>query len=163
VNLYHGSSAHLRGVDIVEVAGLPAIGDIRTHRTGAALTYTRRSALFSMVGIAGQDDLDNPDLANEPPSETNRQKIVLPPTQAPAASRDHDPEGEELTDGGGRQAGRGSLRRKNGPSSRSIAGGPATEEPASAPSDPSPPRPHMASTVPVKRPRGRPRKVKAHL
>jgi ERF superfamily len=29
---------------------------------GAALTYTRRYALFSLVGIAGEDDLDAPDL-----------------------------------------------------------------------------------------------------
>jgi ERF superfamily len=32
------------------------------HRMGAALTYARRYALFAMVGIAGDDDLDPPDL-----------------------------------------------------------------------------------------------------
>ena len=32
------------------------------HRTGAALTYARRYALFTLVGIAGEDDLDAPDL-----------------------------------------------------------------------------------------------------
>ncbi|MGO9770502.1 MAG: ERF family protein [Roseiarcus sp.] len=32
------------------------------HRMGAALTYARRYALFTMVGIAGEDDLDAPDL-----------------------------------------------------------------------------------------------------
>ena len=32
------------------------------HRVGAALTYARRYALFTMVGIAGEDDLDAPDL-----------------------------------------------------------------------------------------------------
>src|SRR6516225_8954320 len=32
------------------------------HRTGAALTYARRYALFALVGIAGEDDLDAPDL-----------------------------------------------------------------------------------------------------
>jgi ERF superfamily protein len=32
------------------------------HRMGAALTYARRYALFSLVGIAGEDDLDAPDL-----------------------------------------------------------------------------------------------------
>jgi hypothetical protein len=32
------------------------------HRLGAALTYARRYALFTMVGIAGEDDLDAPDL-----------------------------------------------------------------------------------------------------
>src|SRR5271169_2918793 len=33
------------------------------HRLGAALTYARRYALFALVGIAGEDDLDAPDLS----------------------------------------------------------------------------------------------------
>jgi hypothetical protein len=32
------------------------------HRMGAALTYARRYALFTLVGSAGEDDLDAPDL-----------------------------------------------------------------------------------------------------
>jgi ERF superfamily len=32
------------------------------HRLGAALTYARRYALFTLVGIAGEDDVDAPDL-----------------------------------------------------------------------------------------------------
>src|SRR6516164_3599731 len=32
------------------------------HRLGAALTYARRYSLFTLVGIAGEDDLDAPDL-----------------------------------------------------------------------------------------------------
>jgi hypothetical protein len=32
------------------------------HRMGAALTYARRYALFTLVGIAGEDDLDAPDV-----------------------------------------------------------------------------------------------------
>jgi ERF superfamily len=36
----------------------------RPHRMGAALTYARRYALFTLVGIAGEDDLDAPDLIN---------------------------------------------------------------------------------------------------
>jgi hypothetical protein len=32
------------------------------HRMGAALTYARRYALFTLVGIAGEDDIDAPDL-----------------------------------------------------------------------------------------------------
>ncbi len=35
------------------------------HRMGAALTYARRYALFALVGIAGEDDLDAPDLLVE--------------------------------------------------------------------------------------------------
>ena len=43
------------------------------HRMGAALTYARRYALFALVGIAGEDDLDAPDLspAVVPPSSKN--------------------------------------------------------------------------------------------
>ena len=33
------------------------------HKMGAALTYARRYALFTLVGIAGEDDLDAPDLS----------------------------------------------------------------------------------------------------
>ena len=36
------------------------------RRMGAALTYARRYALFTLVGIAGEDDLDAPDLAGQP-------------------------------------------------------------------------------------------------
>ena len=40
-----------------------ALSEVGTpHRVGAALTYARRYALFTMVGIAGEDDLDAPDL-----------------------------------------------------------------------------------------------------
>jgi hypothetical protein len=37
------------------------------RRMGAALTYARRYALFTMVGIAGEDDLDAPEIANDQP------------------------------------------------------------------------------------------------
>src|ERR1035441_10463964 len=48
------------------------------HRMGAALTYARRYALFALVGIAGEDDLDAPDLVVDPspgvqPPEPSRQ------------------------------------------------------------------------------------------
>jgi hypothetical protein len=39
------------------------------HQMGSALTYARRYALFTLVGIAGEDDLDAPDLAG-PRSQT---------------------------------------------------------------------------------------------
>jgi hypothetical protein len=35
------------------------------RRMGAALTYARRYALFTLVGIAGEDDLDAPDLGGQ--------------------------------------------------------------------------------------------------
>jgi hypothetical protein len=44
------------------------------HRMGAALTYARRYALFTLVGIAGEDDLDAPDLPG--PAATAVKKSV---------------------------------------------------------------------------------------
>src|SRR4026209_677589 len=38
------------------------------QRMCAALTYARRYALFTLVGIAGEDDLDAPDLCDSPRS-----------------------------------------------------------------------------------------------
>jgi hypothetical protein len=38
------------------------------RRMGAALTYARRYALFTLVGIAGEDDHDAPDLTTDPPT-----------------------------------------------------------------------------------------------
>src|SRR6266481_973544 len=39
------------------------IGDASApQRMGSALTYARRYALFTLVGIAGEDDMDAPDL-----------------------------------------------------------------------------------------------------
>jgi hypothetical protein len=44
-------------------------------RMGAALTYARRYALFTLAGIAGEDDLDAPDLnAPEPAPEVRNTK-----------------------------------------------------------------------------------------
>ena len=40
------------------------------RRMGAALTYARRYALFTLVGIAGEDDLDAPDLGAGGNSDT---------------------------------------------------------------------------------------------
>src|SRR5712691_2410099 len=40
------------------------------QRMGAALTYARRYALFTLVGIAGEDDLDAPDLCTPAPTKT---------------------------------------------------------------------------------------------
>src|SRR3974377_272167 len=61
------------------------------HRMGAALTYARRYALYTLVGIAGEDDLDAPDLiapttpsphAEEPPVRKTRGR----PNSGPAHS-----------------------------------------------------------------------------
>src|SRR5262249_17229762 len=44
------------------------------RRMGAALTYARRYALFTLVGIAGEDDLDAPDLTG--PSTETAKKVT---------------------------------------------------------------------------------------
>jgi hypothetical protein len=40
----------------------PITATAAPQRMGAALTYARRYALFALIGIAGEDDLDAPDL-----------------------------------------------------------------------------------------------------
>ena len=68
------------------------------HRIGAALTYARRYALFTLVGIAGEDDLDASDLVAPttpaPKTETGRTKGRLNggpnyPSQGPSGSGQH--------------------------------------------------------------------------
>src|SRR5215468_1809832 len=46
----------------------PVAETANPQRMGAALTYARRYALFTLVGIAGEDDLDAPDLCEASPS-----------------------------------------------------------------------------------------------
>ena len=53
------------------------------HRMGAALTYARRYALFALVGIAGEDDLDAPDTVVGPPSAGEPRSTPSPRTKAP--------------------------------------------------------------------------------
>jgi ERF superfamily len=55
--------AHASGEWIASDWPVCGIGETSApHRMGAALTYARRYALFTLVGIAGEDDLDAPDL-----------------------------------------------------------------------------------------------------
>ena len=67
------------------------------RRMGAALTYARRYALFTLVGIAGEDDLDPPDLttptsqAIEPPSPTGQGKGHLNGGTRPSRGRKRYP------------------------------------------------------------------------
>ncbi len=64
--------AHASGEWIASDWPVCAISETATpRRMGAALTYARRYALFTLVGIAGEDDLDAPDLAA--PTQTRRQ------------------------------------------------------------------------------------------
>jgi hypothetical protein len=55
--------AHSSGEWIASYWPVSSVAEIANpHRMGAALTYARRYALFTLVGIAGEDDLDAPDL-----------------------------------------------------------------------------------------------------
>ena len=53
----------------------PADGQL-LERMGAALTYVRRYALFTMVRIAGEDGLDAPESINDEPSRGNTYKLL---------------------------------------------------------------------------------------
>jgi hypothetical protein len=66
---------------------------------GAALTYARRYALFTLVGIAGEDDLDAPDLTTatdqrsvteRPEATSNDAKVKERATQQTDVRRDAD-------------------------------------------------------------------------
>jgi hypothetical protein len=63
--------AHASGEWIASDWPVCPITDTATpHRMGAALTYARRYALFTLVGIAGEDDVDAPDLLSPTAPET---------------------------------------------------------------------------------------------
>jgi hypothetical protein len=91
--------AHASGEWIASDWPVCPVGDIASpRRMGAALTYARRYALFTLVGIAGEDDLDAPDLREAP----------------------HDETGERQGIGDGDRDGRGSGRPEQGPTAPSI-------------------------------------------
>ncbi|WIW47844.1 ERF family protein [Bradyrhizobium sp. 62B] len=61
------------------------------HRMGAALTYARRYALFALVGIAGEDDLDAPDLMTGPPAAAEPQTAPGPKGKPPKGVLNRSP------------------------------------------------------------------------
>jgi hypothetical protein len=62
------------------------------HRMGAALTYARRYALFALVGIAGEDDLDAPHPLPEPsPAIKANVRANRPTNQGPQNGTIHRP------------------------------------------------------------------------
>src|ERR1700732_3672555 len=61
--------AHSSGQWVASQWPVCPLADIASpHRMGAALTYARRYTLFTLVGIAGEDDLDAPDLCTRSPA-----------------------------------------------------------------------------------------------
>jgi ERF superfamily len=75
----------------------PVAETANPQRMGAALTYARRYALFTLVGIAGEDDLDAADLcaAPPPPPMSAANRLLKPisdqsrvPSRSPGNGRD---------------------------------------------------------------------------
>jgi hypothetical protein len=161
------------------------------RRMGAALTYARRYALFTMVGIAGEDDLDAADGGKEPPQRDTLAEVGAAsgsdPELASAHSSQHRTpvtpavreklgaeqsatvraqlihEIQTLAEDELQPRAIAILKAKNRLSAEDAklvehafanrmarqAASPearATDEPASAPIDPSPPQPPLAST-----------------
>ena len=74
--------AHASGEWISSDWPVCAISEVAApHRMGAALTYARRYALFALVGIAGEDDLDAPDTLIEPSPATLPEQTSPPRSQ----------------------------------------------------------------------------------
>jgi hypothetical protein len=98
--------AHASGEWIASDWPVCPIGETeRPQRMGAALTYARRYSLFTLVGIAGEDDLDAPDLM-DPDTETGKLRIN---------SKSGGNGGQQV--GSARSAGRGPRRK---PASASL-------------------------------------------
>jgi hypothetical protein len=57
---------HASGEWISSLWPVCSVAEPSAQIKGAALTYARRYALFTLVGIAGEDDLDAPDLVQAP-------------------------------------------------------------------------------------------------
>src|SRR6202521_3308740 len=68
--------AHASGEWIASDWPVCGLSEMATpRRMGAALTYARRYALFTLAGIAGEEDLDAPDLAG--PLGTAEKAVTL--------------------------------------------------------------------------------------
>jgi hypothetical protein len=59
---------------------------------GAALTYARRYGLFTLVGLAGEDDLDAPELPAGDADSTAAEPVLADPGAAPMSA---EPEAEK--------------------------------------------------------------------
>ena len=82
--------AHSSGEWIASDWPVCSISDTATpRRMGAALTYARRYALFTLVGIAGEDDIDAPDLNAQGPAAPTRknQQLAIGHTRANGRQR----------------------------------------------------------------------------
>jgi len=62
---------HASGEWVSSLWPVCAAGEPSAQAKGTALTYARRYALFTLVGIAGEDDLDAPELLTDPPPQSS--------------------------------------------------------------------------------------------
>jgi hypothetical protein len=93
--------AHASGEWIASDWPVCAVADtVSPRRMGAALTYARRYALFTLVGIAGEDDVDAPDL--------------LPPEQQASKPSEPGGGGNGRLNGGHLHAPQSPAARRNG-------------------------------------------------
>ena len=82
--------AHASGEWIASDWPVCAISETATpHRMGAALTYARRYALFTLVGIAGEDDIDAPDLNAPMPGGSRAEKPAPTSLGRPNGGQSH--------------------------------------------------------------------------
>jgi ERF superfamily len=93
--------AHSSGEWVASDWPVCRIGEIASpQRMGAALTYARRYALFTLVGIAGEDDLDAPDLRSNPEAGSPIQPNDQPaPRESVAADRANGQRGRKCRPG----------------------------------------------------------------
>jgi len=99
---------HASGEWVSSLWPVCAAAEPSAHIKGTALTYARRYALFTLVGIAGEDDVDAPDLPaagltpeaqNSLPKHEQDEGGSNPPSQAQASRRPRqsEPASKEVT------------------------------------------------------------------
>src|SRR5262249_34294235 len=113
--------AHASGEWIASDWPVCAIGETAApHRMGAALTYARRYALFTLVGIAGEDDLHAPDLiAPTTPAWHTEEPPIRIAKGRPNSSTTH---GEKALSGVTRENKRSNPTRLLGPDASAALG-----------------------------------------
>jgi hypothetical protein len=73
------------------------------HRMGKALTYARRYGLFTLAGIAGEDDLDAPDLVTPTTPTPTPEKVEKPTRKGNGRLNGHRPNAVQAEAPGGRR------------------------------------------------------------
>jgi hypothetical protein len=113
--------AHASGEWIASDWPVCPVADMASpQRMGAALTYARRYALFTLVGIAGEDDLDAPDLCVPPAAAGSAGRAGAAGSAPTAADRRQPAEPAEGLQRPPRSPGNGRLRGAARPASAPV-------------------------------------------